>query len=103
MMITHGGATSGTLGGATSDISTLGGGSDMVGVTSILCHLAKTLLSSETSWSCESALTLGASSRAHVRRRTACTILFLGVIVGWVRYECINSTVSEIDVAFFSE
>ena len=36
-----------------------------------------------------------------MRRRTACTILSLGVRVDWVRYECINLTVLEIDVDFF--
>ena len=41
--------------------------------------------------------------RAHMRRRTACTILSLGVRVDWVRYECINLTVLEIDVAFVFE
>ena len=38
---TLGGATFGTLGGAMSGMSTLGGGSAMVVVTSPLCHLAK--------------------------------------------------------------
>ena len=92
-----------TLGGATSGMSTLGGGSAVVGVTPLSCHFTKTSRRSEMAWSWASARTTRASLRSHVKRRTACTILSTGVRVGWVRYECTNSTVSEIDVALVFE
>ena len=54
-------------------------------------------------WCCASVRTAMASSRAHMRRCTACMILYVGLILGWVRYEYIKLTVLEIYVAFVLE
>ena len=44
-----------------------------------------------------------ASLRTHVKRRTACMVLSLGVRVDCVRYEYISLTVLEINVALVFE